>query len=53
MNQSYRPTNKSYNFNLYKQQVGLLNKNLKFNTTKNSKNNINITINKVFKFKRK
>ena len=53
MNQSYRPTNKSYNFNLYKQQVGLLNKNLKLNTTKNSKNNINITINKVIKTKKK
>ena len=53
INQSFRPTNKSYNFNLYNQQVRLLNKNYKLNTSKNSNNNINITINKVIKNKKK
>ena len=53
--QSQRSTNKSYNFKMYSQQVRLLNKNQKINSTKFSNNNtnINITINKIMKNKKK
>ena len=53
--QSQRLTNKSYNFKMYSQQVRLLNKSKKINNTKfiNNKTNINITINKIMKNKKK
>ena len=51
--QSQRSTHQSYNFKMYNQHIRLLNKKMKINSMKNSKNNINITINKVMKSKKK
>ena len=53
MSQSYRSENCTFNFNIYNKHVKLLNKAKKINSIKQSNMNINLTLKKTLKNKKK